>query len=150
MSSLTIMSKKDHRKLKTTLLKHLREDVYCQLGISDIHGVGVFAIRAIPKGVNPFKGGRPYREISFSKKELPSLPYRVRRLIDRFCYSENGTFLIPEFGLNAMDIAFYVNHSRNPNVSFVKNGYLKTKRAVAAGEELTMNYDADFGGEHLF
>lgn len=144
------MSKRDDSKLKTKLLKHLREDVYCKVAASDIHGVGVFAIRAIAKGVNPFKGIKSYREVRVSRRELQSVPHRVRALINTFCYSENGTVLIPEFGLNRMDIAFYVNHSTNPTISFAKNGFLKTKRAIAAGEELTMDYDANFGGEHVF
>lgn len=144
------MSKGDRSKLKKKLLKHLRQDVYCKVAASEIHGVGVFAIRPIAKGAYPLKGSKPYKEVSVSRKELQSVSYAVRRLIDTFCLSENGTILIPEFGLNAMDMPFYVNHSKNPNTYMEENGSIKTKRSVLTGEELTMDYDVAFGGEHLF
>ena len=144
------MSKKDRSKFKKKLLQQLREDVYCKMAASDIHGVGVFAIRVIPKGAYPFKGRKPYKEVRVSRKELQSVPYAVRRLIDTFCLTENGTILIPELGLNAMDMPFYINHSKRPNLCIEENGSIKTKRSVLAGEELTMDYDATFGGEHLF
>jgi hypothetical protein len=44
-----------NKKIKAALLKHLQQEVYCRLGISPLHGIGVFALRAIPKGVNPLK-----------------------------------------------------------------------------------------------
>jgi len=39
------------------LLYHLENEVYCRIGVSHIRGagVGVIAIRDIPKGINPFK-----------------------------------------------------------------------------------------------
>ena len=40
---------------KNKLLKHLQNDIYCRLDVSKIAGIGVFAIKTIPKGVNPFK-----------------------------------------------------------------------------------------------
>ena len=129
---------------------HLREEVYCRVAASDIHGVGVFAIRAIAKGVNPFRGSGPSREIRVSRHELRSLPHRVRGLIDMYCVAEKGTFLIPELGLNRMDIAFYVNHSARPNIAYMRKGLMKTTRAIRAGEELTLNYDATFGETHDF
>jgi hypothetical protein len=144
------ISRKRRRKFRAKFLRHLREDVYCRLGQSSVHGVGVFAIRTIPKGVNPLKGYKKYREIRYSWKELNSLPSGVRKLIDRFCYYENGTILISTLGLNTMDIALYVNHSKNPNVSYAKRGRLATLKSIKHGEELTMNYDANFGGKHVF
>lgn len=138
------------RKRKTRLLKHLRDDVYCRLGASAIHGVGVFAIRSIPKGVNPLRGVKKPVEIRYSKKELRALPQRVRKLIDQFCADEKGTVLIPALGLNTMHLALYVNHSRKPNVAFAKDNRLETLRVIASGEELTMNYDVNFGEKHAF
>ena len=144
------MSTIDDPKLRKRLLKHLREEVYCKVSASKISGVGVFAIRAIPKDINPFKGSGPCREIRVSTAEVRSLPHRVRGLIDMYCYFDKETVLIPESGLNRMDVALYVNHSTNPNLIYLKNGSLKTKRAIKVGEELTLNYDASFGGTHVF
>jgi SET domain-containing protein len=144
------MHSKGYRKHKAKLLQHLGEEVYCQLGKSAVHGVGVFAIRRIPRGVNPLRAYKKHGEIRYSKKELRSLPHPVRKLIDKYCYYENGTVLVPELGLNTMDLALYVNHSRKPNVALAKDDRLETLRAIAVGEELTMNYDVNFGGEHFF
>jgi hypothetical protein len=36
---------------KSRVLEHLQTEVYCRLGISKVHGIGVFAIRSIPKGL---------------------------------------------------------------------------------------------------
>ena len=41
--------------IKQTILEHLKNNIYCRLKPSKIHGVGVFAIRNIPKNTNPFK-----------------------------------------------------------------------------------------------
>ncbi len=40
---------------KEELIKHLKNDVYCRLGVSKISGIGVIAIKDIPKGTNPFR-----------------------------------------------------------------------------------------------
>ena len=36
--------------MKERLIKHLKEDVYCRLGVSKVHGIGIIAIKDIPKG----------------------------------------------------------------------------------------------------
>lgn len=40
---------------KKVLLKNLQNDIYCRIKPSKKHGVGVFAIKDIPKNTNPFK-----------------------------------------------------------------------------------------------
>ena len=42
------------KDLKETLILRRLERVYCKLAPSPIHGVGIFAIKDIPKGTNPF------------------------------------------------------------------------------------------------
>ncbi|MEN9899177.1 MAG: hypothetical protein RLZZ152_221, partial [Pseudomonadota bacterium] len=56
---------------KARILKHLQTEVYCRLGVSPIHGIGVFAIRDIPKGTQPLVSLLKIKEFSFSKKEIP-------------------------------------------------------------------------------
>ena len=51
---------------KKMLLKHLSQEVYCRLGVSPINGVGVFAIRAIPKGIEPLRAMVNNDDISFT------------------------------------------------------------------------------------
>ena len=55
-----------NNKIKNALFEHLQHEVYCRLGVSPLHGIGVFALRAIPKGVNPLKSWLKNKEIKFS------------------------------------------------------------------------------------
>jgi len=54
---------------KARILKHLQTEVYCRLGISPVHGIGVFAIKDIPKGAKPLVSLIKIKEYSFSKKK---------------------------------------------------------------------------------
>jgi len=135
---------------KKQLLKHLNDEVYCRLGVSPVHGIGVFAIRAIPKGVNPMKSRLDFEELAFSHDEIKSLPRSVRKEIDIFCYYTAQAVFIPSIGLNAMNMAVYMNHSKTPNVQYRPNGQLFTLRAIKAGEEVIMDYDVNFGETHTF
>jgi SET domain-containing protein len=47
-----------------------------------------------------------------------------------------------------MNLVFYMNHSKNPNMSLKNSGNGVTLRAIRKGEELTFDYDANFGEEH--
>ena len=65
--------------LKKMLMDHLVQDVFCRLGASSLHGVGVFAIRPIKKGLNPLKSRTKHREITFTHDEVKALPPGVRK-----------------------------------------------------------------------
>lgn len=136
--------------IKKTLLKHLRDDIYCRLGVSKIHGVGVFAIRAIPKGVDPFNSLVHFKEVKFSKKDLQDLPKSVFKQLQIFCYYVGDTFYVPTTGLNSVNMAIYVNHSKKPNLRFRKDGTLQTLKDIRKGEELMIDYDISFGDTHEF
>ena len=135
---------------KKALFKHLSEDIYCRLGVSKIHGVGVFAIRSIAKGVKPFNSLLRSRELKFSRKELEELPKGVRKQLEIFCYYEGDTIYVPSIGLNCVDMAIYVNHSKKPNLRFKKDGALYAIKNIKKGEELMIDYDISFGDKHLF
>ena len=109
-------------ELKQKLLQHLNDEVYCRLGASPMHGVGVFAIRRIPKGINPLNSRIRYKEVQFSREELKQLPSSVKKLLDIFCYYKDDVVHVPEIGMNAMDMALYLNHSKTPNVRYLKGG----------------------------
>ncbi len=135
---------------KARILKHLETEVYCRLGVSRIHGIGVFAIRDIPKGTQPLVSLLKIKEFSFSKKEIKKLPTSVQKEVRMFCYYNNDEHLIPSIGLNAMNMAFYMNHSKNPNIKYLKNNTLLSLRKIKAGEELFFDYDLAFDEEHHF
>ena len=135
---------------KKKLLDHLAQDVYCQLGISPIHGIGVFAIRAIPKGVNPFGGFVGHDEIDFTKEEVKHLPRSVRKVIDAFCYVDATTVSVPVIGLNTVHLSVYMNHSKTPNMKCEDAGVFKALRPIRQGEELFFDYDEAFDEVHTF
>lgn len=136
---------------KKQLLQSLAENVYARLGVSRIEGVGVFAIRDIPKGKNPFIGSYMGhlrgKSVGFSPKELASLHPEVKKMIADFFVEEEGKVYIPTCGLNRLDISFFVNHSVHPNLEEdTKNGGFRALQDIAAGEELTIDYHA-YSGE---
>ena len=135
---------------KKRILKHLRQEVFCHLGISKTHGVGVFAIRAIPKGINPLISWLDDGEVRFTKKELESIPKEVQKQIELFCYYDTKKTSIPKIGLNAMTMGIYLNHSKKPNIELKKSGRFNTLRQIKKGEELLMDYDKAFGEKHYF
>ena len=137
-------------KIKKKLLKHLQNEVYCRLGISPVHGIGVFAVRPIPKGVNPMRTWHEVDEVVFSLKDLKGLPKGVRKELDMFCFYNDKEMHIPSVGMNTMNMAVYLNHSKKPSVKYQKNGQLVTLKAIRTGEELMLDYDISFGEKHVF
>jgi SET domain-containing protein len=135
---------------KKKVLQHLNAEVFCRLGVSPVHGIGVFAVRDIPKGVNPLKSYVRIKEIDISKQDIKKLPQGVRDQIDTFCYYEKKSVTIPTIGLNTFDMAVYLNHSKQPNLRFKKNGALECIKPVAKGDELFIDYDISFGEKHYF
>ena len=131
---------------KKNLISNLK-DIYCRIGVSQIHGVGVIAIRDIPKNINPFKMANHYKEktVTLTQKDLNNIPKEVNKMIYDFVAPVDGVYDIPLHGLNSMDITFYMNHCENNNVKIVDTGgsYLSfiTKRNIKKGEELTINYN---------
>ena len=135
---------------KSRILQHLQSEVYCRLGISTVHGIGVFAIREIPKGVKPLVSLLTIEEFSFSKEEVKQFLPSVRQEVEAFCYYDSKEYLIPSIGLNSMNLAFYMNHSKTPNVEYLENGDLIALRDIPVGEELFFDYDEAFDEVHSF
>jgi hypothetical protein len=134
----------DNRKI---LIDHLNNDIYCRLKPSNVAGVGVFAIKDIPKGINPFKSpiGCIKDKIYYVTQE-DIKDSEVKKLVDDFYHGKNGRHGVPLRGLNSNDISFYLNCSQNPNVGFDVNFNcslieFKTLRPINKGEELFINYN---------
>lgn len=136
--------------MKTDLITNLEKDIYCRIKPSKKHGVGVFAIRDIPKNVNPFKitGAEcvKSRVLNVKEDELKKVDPEVMRMINDFYYNDNGVYGIPYRGLNANDITYYINTSSNPNLGLVNNKNCSmvefiTLKKVKKGQELLINYD---------
>ncbi|MDP2925168.1 MAG: SET domain-containing protein [Nanoarchaeota archaeon] len=125
---------------KKKILEILKQ-TYCRLEASKIEGVGVFAIRNIPKGVNPFYSGETQEWEEFDVSEFKDLSLELMKMIDDFFIIEDGKVYVPETGLNGMDLSFFLNNSNNPNVETCDGGFsFITLRDIKKGEELTVKY----------
>jgi len=127
--------------IKKDILKNLN-NTYCRLKASKIEGVGVFAIKDIPEGTNPFKGLKKTKWIKFHMAELAHLDKEILELIDAFfVINNNGIVWIADCGLNGMDVSFFLNDSKKPNLKTIDDGAnFKTLRKIKKGEELTVAY----------
>ena len=135
-------------------LDRLAQITYCRLGVSDLPkaGVGVIAVRDIPKGVNPFAYARNRcnlhheETIRVHRDDLAETPLYLRKLVIDFVYpDQDGYYDIPADGLNCLDISFYLNNSQDPNLDVVDGGCnlleFRTNRRIRKGEELLIDYD---------
>jgi SET domain-containing protein len=112
---------------------------YCRLQPSPIHGIGVFAIRPIPKGLNPMQELRETDFLSVPKSEVDALPPELKKLAVDMCPENDGVFDFPDYSLNELGISFYLNHSITPNM-LEKDGDFYATRDIEAGEEITVDY----------
>ena len=132
---------------KELFLKDLKENVYCRLQCSDVHGVGVFAIRDIPSGIDPFVGSGTdvWTEIPLTSFENdPDIAWEVKELTKAMYVIKDGMIFVPERSLNDINISFFVNHSKKPNTEarvIKKDFYFFTIRDIKKGQELLVDYD---------
>ena len=114
-------------------------------------GVGVFAIRDIPKGTSVFKiiaedknGNLPGWYI-LKKEDFDTLSPEVKEMVETFCTKKDGVFSVPKEGFWIMDLVNYLNDSEgkeDANIESVDDGVMfLTKRDVKKGEELLINYE---------
>lgn len=128
-------------KKTSKMLPHGR--VYTRLKPSKIHGVGVFAIRAIPKGVAIFpKDNAPI--VWVKKSKIKRLRGEIRRLYEDFCIiKDNGETYGCPANFSLMTVAWFLNEpksSQKPNIGCRKDYTFYALRDIAADEELTVDY----------
>jgi SET domain-containing protein len=116
------------------------EGVYARLGASPIHGVGVFAIKDIPKGTYIFPDDDD-ELIWIDIRTLEKLSQDERKLYDDFCIIHGNLYGCPR-SFNKLTPAWYFNESREPNVAVDKEYRFFARRRIKRGEELTVNYDS--------
>mmetsp|Transcript_49029 Transcript_49029/g.153943 ORF Transcript_49029/g.153943 Transcript_49029/m.153943 type:complete len:190 (-) Transcript_49029:78-647(-) len=131
--------KRSEQAQRENLLHNLRHDVWVRLGSSSVHGVGVFALRDIPEGTDPFlSAGRSSCQegedeaVAIPEGTLASLHPAVRSHVTSFfnkhicslqhshCHdligdlggTEMSVYSVIADGPNKMDVSFYINHSR--------------------------------------
>jgi len=73
---------------------------------------------------------------------LNDLPKEIRRLYDDFCIiKDRGEMYGCPENFNLMTVAWYLNHSKNPNVGCDKDYIFSALKDIKKGEELTADYN---------
>lgn len=121
------------------------DEVHVRLGISDIHGIGVFAARAIEAGTNVFAADqRDISWVSASVLDDPFLDDFQRALYHDFAIRRGDEFGCPS-NFNLLTIGWYVNEppfGEEPNLTSTAEFELVALRKIEAGEELTIRYSS--------
>jgi len=113
------------------------DGVYTRLQPSQIHGVGVFAIRDIPKGAYVFTDDEPIVWVDKSNVDL--LPNALKDLYEDFSVIKDDKYGCPE-SFDKLTTSWYLNHSDQPNVAADRHYKFHALRDIKTGEELTVDY----------
>jgi SET domain-containing protein len=123
------------------LLKELSDETFITLKPSPVHGIGVFALRDIPKGCKTLFSKNVGEWIKVPITDIEKLPEHSRNLVETYCLYDEAHYYLPDYGFKVMDLVNYLNHSSTPNVISVNEGeYFESLRDIREGEELLVNY----------
>jgi len=120
-----------------------------KIGLSKIHGIGLFVDQFVPKGKIIWKF-EPGLDLAITKKQLNYLPKLAQKFIKHYGYlsSETNRYIL------SFDNDRFTNHFKNANTCMGK--IINSERiAIAArnikkGEEIIDNYDEYEPGKHKF
>lgn len=130
--------------LKNKILQDLEKNIYCRIGRSKISGVGVLAIRNIPKGQNPFSGIAKNKFTAIDADKVlnnPKIHPEVIKMVKDFYSIRGGEIYFPDCSLNEINISFFMNTSKNANVDTKDGETFFVKKKIKKGEELLVDYD---------
>jgi SET domain-containing protein len=123
------------------LLSELANDTYVMIKPSPIEGIGVFAIRDIPKGCRKMFSKGIGEWIKIPKTEVELLPAHSKILIETYCLYDEENYFVPDYGFKVMDLVNYLNHSETPNIISINDGEeFEAIIDIPAGQELLINY----------
>jgi len=126
---------------KEALLKDLHQDTYVMIKPSPLHGIGVFAIRDIPKGTRNLFSQGVGEWIKLTIAEVEALPKHSRDLVENHCLFDEDYYYVPDYGFKLVDLVIYLNHSDTPNIISINEGeFFEAIRDITAGEELLLDY----------
>ena len=150
----------DLKSEKAKMINTLNQN-FVEIGNSKYGGVGVVAIRDIPKGTNLFRNESESSYVMMSYKNLKQLHPNIRKMIQDFFlvnnkyyqfdkemeYKDDDMFPVPKKGITNLDMSHFLNHDdKDPNVEpFFETGKIwnsfRTIKKVKMGDELTFNYN---------
>ena len=122
---------------------YLLSNTFAKLAPSNIHGIGLFAIRNIPFVQKLFEQILDDDDYIFLKKEdLELFDKEVQNMVKSLYILEEKGVWVQRTGLNHLDYSYYINHSDEPNLTYIQNkNYYLPKRDIKKGEELTYDYN---------
>jgi SET domain-containing protein len=123
------------------LLKELNLETYAMIQPSGIHGIGVFAIRDIPKGCRNIFSKNIGEWVKIPITDVENMPEHSKNLIETYCLFDKENYFVPDYGFKVMDLVNYLNHSSQPNIVSLNQGEdFEALIDIQAGEELLINY----------
>ena len=126
---------------KEALMAELSGNTWAMIRPSGVHGIGVFAIRDIPKGCNQMFSKGIGEWIRIPRKAIEGLPVFSRELVETYCLFDEQDYFVPDYGFKIMDMVNFLNHAESPNIISVNEGeYFEALIDIKAGEELLINY----------
>ncbi len=123
-------------------MKKYLEDIgrtQCRLKPSQISGVGVFAIRPIPKGQIVFNSKT--RHVGIKKSDFRHLPRGVRNYVSDMLVEDGKHVWYPIRGMNMLEMCFYLNHSKPKHNVENRDDRFIALRKIKTGEELLLDYN---------
>ena len=140
---------------KNDLINKLKDQTYAKLAPSEIHGIGVVALKDIPKNTIVFAipNADEYKGefVKVSGEELDELGLDIKKSLQTLILKEvnEDAYIFSSDGIDNLPTRAYLNHSTEPNLSPAINSegfkYVSNRR-IKQDEELTVNY-FQFGKE---
>lgn len=119
--------------------------MYARPGVSKIKGIGMIAIRDIPKSTVLGKS----RRINGNWKSLEWAYFHnidknvIEMMQDYVCskyYDIENNVFVPDKPLTEFHMQMLMNHSMNPNIKLTDDDYMVAIKDIKEGEELTEDY----------
>ncbi len=126
---------------KEQLLEELSIGTYVMIKPSALHGIGVFAVRDIPKGCRAMFSKNIGNWIKVPKTDVDKLPKHAVDLVENYCLYDEEHYFIADYGFKVMDLVNFLNHSDTPNIISIEDGEeFEALCDIKTGEELLINY----------
>ena len=125
----------------SSIANSILNDCYVQLKPSKVcNGVGIFALRTIPKNTVLFTDVEPDSNL-ITWESLEGIDEQVLQYLNSICNtSEKGVYL--NRTVNNINVTYYVNHSEQPNLFHDKAlDRFITLMEIQPGQELLCTYE---------